>query len=319
MVQRIAVVGGGVSGLTCAVVCAERAQPTVILAEHVGAGTTSAAAAAIWYPYDTGPSARAITWALETYDALRDLTRDIHSGVSMLELRKFSRIGKIDIPRWALPLGARRLESEIPSAFTSGFALNVPLMDTTIYLDYLIKRFRAAGGEICPNKFVANLEDVDPKFDLIVNCSGIGARSLAQDFDLEPHRGQVVIVKKPHGLGAAVVCDDSPLMYAIPRSNDSVFGGTNLVSDDRSVDSSATARILSECSHVLEMNEPDVLEERVGLRPYRRSGIRLEGAQLRDGRAVIHNYGHGGSGFTVSWGCAEAVAQIAGCKSSDRG
>ena len=41
--------------------------------------------------------------------------------------------------------------SEIPAAFASGFALNVPLMDTTIYLDYLARRFGEAGGEIHSN------------------------------------------------------------------------------------------------------------------------------------------------------------------------
>jgi len=55
--------------------------------------------------------------------------------------------------------GARRLRSEIPSAFVSGFALHVPLMDTTTYLDYLEQRFRDAGGEIQPNKCFTKLEE----------------------------------------------------------------------------------------------------------------------------------------------------------------
>jgi D-amino-acid oxidase len=310
MAQMVAVVGAGVSGLTCAVLFAERGQRTAILAEQIGSGTTSAAAAAIWYPYDAGPSAEAIVWALETYGTLLDLAHDPRSGVSMLELRKFSRTGEIEIPKWALPLGARRLRTEIPSAFVSGFAVNVPLMDTTIYLDYLARRFRDAGGEIHPNRCFTKLEEVDPEFDLIVNCTGIGARTLVQDFDLEPHRGQIAIVTKIELL-RAIVCDDSPLMYVIPRKKDCVFGGTNHLSDDCTIDPSATARIVAECSHVLEINKPDVLGERVGLRPFRRSGVRIERTQLRDGRSLIHNYGHGGSGFTISWGCAEAVARIA--------
>jgi len=57
MTQMVAVVGAGVSGLTCAVVFAERGHRTAILAEKIGPGTTSSAAAAVWYPYDTGPSA----------------------------------------------------------------------------------------------------------------------------------------------------------------------------------------------------------------------------------------------------------------------
>jgi D-amino-acid oxidase len=186
----------------------------------------------------------------------------------------------------------------------------VPLMDTTIYLDYLAQRFRETGGEIHPNRCFAKLEDVDHAFDLVINCTGIGARTLVQDSDLEPHRGQVAIVRKID-LPCAVVCNDSPLMYAIPRTKDWVFGGTNELSDDRTIDPLATARIVAECSRVLDINKPDVLGERVGIRPFRRSGVRIERAQLRDGRVLIHDYGHGGSGFTLSWGCAEAVARIA--------
>jgi D-amino-acid oxidase len=310
MAKTVAVVGAGVSGLTCAVLFAERGYRTAIFAEEIGAGTTSAAAAAMWYPYDTGSSDKTIAWALETYRTLFDLSRDARTGVSIIELRTFSRTGEIEIPQWALPLGARRLRSEIPAAFVSGFTLNVPLTDTTIYLDYLAQRFSNAGGEIHPNECFAKLEDVDRSFDLIVNCTGIGSRTLVQDSELEPHRGQVAIVRKVD-LPYAVVCDDSPLTYAIPRVNDCVLGGTNDLSDDRTIEPAATARIVAECSRVLDLEKPDLLAERVGLRPFRRSGIRLERAQLADGRVVIHDYGHGGSGFTVSWACAAAVARIA--------
>jgi len=39
--------------------------------------------------------------------------------------------------------------------------------------------------------------------------------------------------------------------------------------------------------------------------------VRLERDRLGDGRTVIHDYGHGGSGFTLSWGCASEVLDIA--------
>jgi D-amino-acid oxidase len=310
MAQTVAIVGAGVSGLTCAVVLAERGYRAAIFAEHIGPGTTSAAAPAVWYPYDAEPFDQIIAWALETYRTLHELARDPSSGVSIIELRQFSRTGEIEIPEWALPLKARRIRSEIPPAFVSGFALNVPLMDTTLYLDYLAQRFRKAGGEIQPGRRLAKLEDVDQAFDLVINCTGIGARTLVHDSALEPHRGQVVIVPKID-LPYAVVCDGPPLMYAIPRSKDCVFGGTNRLSADCTVDPVATAQMVAECSRVLNIDKPDVLAERVGLRPFRSSGVRLEHAQLRDGRTLIHDYGHGGSGFTLSWGCAEAVASIA--------
>ena len=195
--------------------------------------------------------------------------------------------------------------------FKSGFSLRVPLTDTTIYLDYLAARFLKASGEIHANVRFENLEEVDPKFDLVIDCAGIGARELARDADLEPHRGQVAIVPKIDGLSCAIVCDDAPLMYAIPRTNDCVFGGTNEVSDNLAADPATTQRIVAECSRVLNIEKPPVLAERVGLRPFRRSGVRLERDRLRDGRTVIHNYGHGGAGFTLSWGCAREVLELA--------
>jgi len=312
MEHRVAIVGAGVSGLACGVLFAERGCRTAIFAEETAQGTTSAAAAAVWFPYHAEPADAVIAWALETYRLLVNLARERGTGVSIIELRQFSRTDEIQkIPQWAIPFGARQINrDEVLPAFTSGFTLNVPLMDTTIYLDYLAKRFLAAGGEINGNVRFEKLEDVSPAFDLVINCAGIGARELVQDIDLEPHRGQVAIVPKIDNLSCAIVCDDPPFMYAIPRTNDCVFGGTNEISDNLDADPTATVRILDECSRVLKVDNPTVLAERVGLRPFRKSGVRLERDRLRDGRTVIHNYGHGGSGFTLSWGCVEEVFRL---------
>jgi D-amino-acid oxidase len=310
--KQIAIIGAGVSGLTCGVIFAERGYRAAIFAKETGRQTTSSVAAAVWFPYHVEPAERVVPLALETYQVLLDLTRIPESGVSMIESRQFLRAGEIEIPAWAIPLGASVIPSEVEGSlesFKSGFSLRTPLMDTTIYLDYLATRFRKAGGKIQANVRFEKLEDVDAKFDLVINCTGIGARELVRDADLEPHRGQVAIVPKIEGLSCAIVCDDAPLMYAIPRTNDCVFGGTNELSDNLVADPATTSRIVTECSRVLNVDEPRVLAERVGLRPFRTSGIRLERDQLRDGRTVIHNYGHGGAGFTLSWGCAREVLQ----------
>ena len=203
---RVAVIGAGVSGLTCAVVCADHGWRTEIFAEQIG--TTSLAAAAMWYPYDAGPPERAIPWALQTYRKLEELALQPDTGVSMITLRMFSRTTVIEIPEWAVPLGAARIRSGIPAAFVSGFTLDVPLTDSSLYLDYLTRRFQKAGGVIHLNRRVAKFEEVDLAFDLVINCAGIGARTLAHDPDLEPHRGQVVIVPSLE-LSSAVVSDDA--------------------------------------------------------------------------------------------------------------
>src|SRR5438105_6380552 len=198
----------------------------------------------------------------------------------MLEIWQFTRVGLVPIPDWAKNLGARPISvipSEVegsltipafPSIFSNGYALNVPLIDTTIYLDYLANRFHNAGGTI-ESAHINKVEEIPRDFDVIVNCAGIGARELVHDWQLEPHRGQVAIVPKLD-LAQAIVCDDAPLMYAIPRTHDCVFGGTNSISENREPSAADTTAIVSECSRVLGIEAPPVIVVKVGLRPFRK-------------------------------------------------
>src|SRR6266480_1400750 len=147
MPKSVAIIGAGVSGVTCGVVFAERGFRTAIFAERIGQRTTSGAAAALWFPYDAQPADKVIPWALATYKVLVDLTKDPRSGVSMIELRQYCRTGQIQIPDWAssfvIPSTPPVMSSEVEtslnisdSAVSNGFAITVPLMDATIYLDY---------------------------------------------------------------------------------------------------------------------------------------------------------------------------------------
>lgn len=257
--------------MTCGVVLAERGHDVTIVASEIG--ITSRAAGAVWFPYDCEPAERVKAWALVTYDRLLELARRPDTGVSLIEFRCLD----IPVPVW------------VPSA--------VPLMETPKYLDYLRARFR---GEMKLGVTLQSLDELPG--DVVVNCTGVGANTLAHDDEVEPHRGQVIVTDKLE-LDAVVVHETS-LAYAIPRANDCIFGGTNDVSDDLAPSDDDTAKILAICRDYLGVTGR-VRDVKVGLRPFRRSGVRL----ARDGR-VIHNYGHGGSGFTVSWGCAEEVAAL---------
>jgi D-amino-acid oxidase len=212
-------------------------------------------------------------WALITYARLRELAGEDETGVTLVELRCLD----LSVPEW------------IPSA--------VPLTETPKYLDYLQKRFR---GKLRLGVTLRSLDELAG--DVVVNCTGVGARTLAHDAEVEPHRGQILVVDKLD-LPAALVHETS-LAYAIPRTADCILGGTNDQSDDLEPKAADTAKILDICSEYLGVTGR-VRQVKVGLRPFRRSGVRLEA----EGR-VIHNYGHGGSGFTVSWGCAEEVAAL---------
>jgi D-amino-acid oxidase len=118
IMDSVAIIGAGVSGLTCGVVFAERGYRTAIFAKETGQQTTSGAAAAIWFPYDAAPAERMIPWALDTYKTLVELSNNSRTGVSIIELHQFSRAGEIQIPDWAIPLAA----SVIPSGVENGAA-----------------------------------------------------------------------------------------------------------------------------------------------------------------------------------------------------
>src|ERR1044071_3764486 len=63
MNRNVAIVGAGVSGLTCGIVFAESGDRVAIFAKEIGQQTTSAAAAAIWFPYHVEPAQRVIPLA----------------------------------------------------------------------------------------------------------------------------------------------------------------------------------------------------------------------------------------------------------------
>src|ERR1043166_2356367 len=129
MNNRVAIIGAGVSGLTSAILFAEAGYEAAIFADEIGDETNSSAAAAIWYPYDVGPGAQIIRWALASYERFVELARGPETGVSVTELRVFSRLGPITPPDWAQSFATHSVpDPEIPSAFTGGFSIHVPLI-----------------------------------------------------------------------------------------------------------------------------------------------------------------------------------------------
>src|SRR4029453_8009464 len=116
---NVAIIGAGVSGLTCGVVFAERGYRTAIFAKDIGQQTTSSVAAAVWFPYHVEPTEKVIPLALETYQVLVDLARFPERGVSMIESRQFLRTGEVEIPDWAIRLGASVIPSEVEGSLES--------------------------------------------------------------------------------------------------------------------------------------------------------------------------------------------------------
>ncbi len=310
MKREVTVIGAGVIGLSTGIRLLERGYPVRLVARELPPETTSNRAAAIWYPYRAYPEERVLGWGRETFAELVRLMDDApESGVFEIELLElFDR--PAEDPWWRPAAGdfRRARPEELPPGYRDAYVVTVPVIDTSRYMAYLVDRLRTAGGRI-EQREVRSLDDLAGQ--LIVNCAGLGARTLVGDQSLFPIRGQVVRVKAPRVLRACID-EEGPrrLAYIIPRQDDVILGGTAEEGEwDLTPDPATAASIIDTCRAI----DPDlagleILDHAVGLRPGR-PVVRLE-SESRDGGAIIHNYGHGGAGFTLSWGCAAEAADL---------
>jgi D-amino-acid oxidase len=306
----VVVVGCGVIGLTAAICLREAGVDAGIVAARLPHATTSSVAAAIWYPYKAYPEDSVLSWGGRTFEVFEELSKTPESGVLMREGVEIWR-ERVPDPWWAgaVPRIRRCADDELPPGYIDGHAFAAPVVEMPVYLTYLMARFAAAGGSV-EQRTLSSLDEVDAR--VVVNCVGLGARDLVDDTTMEPIRGQVVRVRNP-GLKRFMLDEENPegVTYIVPRSGDCILGGTAEEGEwELEPDPETAAGIVRRCTHL----EPrlagvEVLEHRVGLRPARPE-IRLE---REDGPANvprIHNYGHGGSGITLSWGCAEETLRL---------
>lgn len=315
MSSEIIVLGGGVSGLSCAIRLQERGFQVRIITRDLPLQTTSQVAAAIWYVYSAYPLDKAQGWARRTLTELHHLVDHApESGVSLVPLVEMTLEPTPD-PWWRADVrGFRRLTAdEVLPPFKDGYGAQIPLVEPGIYLPYLLERFYANGGQL-EQRAIQTLEDLVQPDRLIINCTGVYAREVAADAGVYPLRGQVVHVEKLPGLNTAFMDEsvhDRP-RYIIPRSRDILIGGTLQREQwDLSPDAATTAEIIARAAEIYPgLREATVLGSAAGLRPGR-DAVRLELEKRDQDCAVIHNYGHGGAGFTLSWGCADDVAALA--------
>jgi D-amino-acid oxidase len=308
----VIVVGCGVIGLTTAVHMREEGLDVRIVAAALPLETTSSVAAALWYPYKAYPEDRILSWGKRTFEVLEDLASFPESGVLMREgVELWHR--PVPDPWWAsaVPRRVRRCaENELPPGYRDGHAFVAPVAEMPVYLGYLLDRFIGAGGHV-EHRDLSSLEEAGDG-RVVVNCAGLGARALVGDASVEPIRGQIVRVRNP-GLERFVLDEENPegVTYIVPRSEDCILGGTAEEGEwDTEPDPEVAAAILRRCAELeWRLAGAEVLEHKAGLRPGRPE-IRLEREDAASRPPRVHNYGHGGSGVTLSWGCAEETLRI---------
>jgi D-amino-acid oxidase len=320
---EVLVLGAGVIGLTTAVCLAETGVGVTVAAADPPERTTSVAAGAIWGPHLVGMDERVERWANVTLASLAELS---HPELGANELAGIvqtakgiaaSRESDAAPPEFAAPASdmSQCVPGQVPPGYASAWRLTATTVAMPGYLAYLARRFGRAGGRSAFGVKIGRLSDASqlaPAARVIVNCTGCGARDLVPDPDVVAVRGQVVVAANPgiteFFVGTSSEPDD--LTYLFPHGDVVVLGGTEQRGNwSLEADPSTAARIIATCA-VIEpsLRDAPVLEHRVGLRPARPQ-VRLE-AERSGAATIVHNYGHGGSGVTLSWGCAQDAVEL---------
>jgi D-amino-acid oxidase len=286
-VTDVVVIGAGIIGLTAAIRLRAAGAAVEVWSADDPLDTVSAVAAAAWYPTRMAEDPRVRAWGLRSYD---EFVRQLAGGVPGVLLRDTRNLGYTGraLPWWAPP-GASVTGGEV--------RFRAPLAEMDVYLPWLAAQVPVV------RRRVDSLGDALAAAPVVVNATGLAARELARDPAVQPARGQIALVRNP-GLTTSI---RSAGFYVHPRRRDVVLGGTFQIGDGRTSPDRATRETILSGTRALEpaLSGAEFLGDRVGLRPVRSGGPRVEAAG-----PVIHAYGHGGAGMTLSWGCADEIVAL---------
>ncbi len=344
---NVLVVGAGVIGLTTAIRLREAGHRVTIVAldtpasiaekgdESKSAPYTSMGSGGYWMPFHSAGE-RFEDWCLRTYDILEDEAIEGGTGVTMHDgfILQYKNMPQ-QLPFYAERAVMRRVTHQddirVPKNYVGALLMRVPICRMDDYLPSLEARALGVG---------AILRQVDTALDLnnaremarsvfsnqrgrvvVVNCTGVSAASFCEDESVVPGRGVTVRVRRPAN-GAnyfitendedGIMSRDGLLAYCLPRGDEYTLGGTIYEGDWNTVTSGSEANeLVTRCANLIPGIETwERTGAWTGLRPLRRNGIRLEAEPETGDVAVVSNYGHGGSGVTCCWGCAEEVVGI---------
>ncbi len=352
---RALVIGGGVSGLTTALLLRRSGFSVTIVAEKLAPDVTSVVAGALWEwpPAVCGSHQNALSlkrsksWCAESYTIFSELAGDPATGVFMrlvnfyfkhpveLNPKEAQKMNELrgHVQEFRHDAALAQVNQINPKAgVQDAYQYLAPMVDTDTYMDWLLNQAKAAGCAIVRRKLNGALREQELTLtrefnaDVIVNCAGLGARELAND-QMWPLRGALVRLRNENGATPCIsqahcmshdgISADPYFIFILPRGRNMLLVGGMAEPNEWNLDITLEnyppfRTMFDRCLEFLpalrklpiDPDEPG----RVGLRPVRKENMRLE---LEQGTRIIHNYGHGGSGVTFSWGCAREVAQIA--------
>lgn len=220
-----------------------------------------------------------------------------------------------------------------------GFQYDTWVLNAPMYLQFLYRKLLIEYDVKFINTKLKSLKEVNDivlNNPIIINCTGMGLQyNGGYDPDCFPIRGQTLLINPPKDcpfFGKTITYQhaDGKWTFVIPRPHNGgiILGGTKQpnewsteVRDEDTQDLLKRGEIyFPELMKVGEDGKKyfDVLRVNVGLRPARKSGLRIE-VEKHNQNHVIHNYGAGGMGYELSYGSGvkvyEKLLQIIGRQS----
>ncbi|WP_458117343.1 FAD-dependent oxidoreductase [Arthrobacter sp. D2-10] len=310
--ETITVIGGGVIGLSCALLLAQQKRNVKVITAHEVEDTVSSIAAAVWGPVHVEKSDRVRAWALRTREVFEELAVDPKTGIAPQESVAYMR-ARPKTDRWyeSVVQPARELlEDQLPAAYGYGTLSRSLRIDMSRYLPWLRDKCLEA-GVVIEHREVSGFDDV-PGQGPIVLAAGLNSRTFNGDTESYPIRSQIVMLANTGGLTTSISDRDHPegMMYVFPRGDTVICGGypePHVWNPE--YDLAQEARILERAFELAPSLAGAPIERQVvGHRPARPT-VRLDREDYGL-RPIINCYGHGGAGVTLSWGCAESVSEL---------
>lgn len=307
---NILIIGSGISGLSSALKLLNAGHKVTIWSKESSElePSTSVNAYAIWVPVKIDADPRVERWTNESFVELSKLARVPGTGI---EIRSVFQLKPARSEPWfaaTVPGVRHALPSEISADYADAHVINAaPVVDPPTYLAWLRRQIRAKGGKLL-TRTIQSFSECPAEFDVVLNCSGLGARTLANDSTLFPERVQVVKIKH-NGFQHVVIDDEGAHKRAciVPHANYIKLGAVfDTGNESLTTDPACTRDILDRCKRMVpgfKADLADVISVSRALRP-ERPLTRVELDNFDGGRALIHNYGHDGMGYILSCGIA---------------
>ncbi|OXU22749.1 hypothetical protein TSAR_002254 [Trichomalopsis sarcophagae] len=172
----------------------------------------------------------------------------------------------------------------------------------------------AADGVNLVTRRVESLKELAKDYDIIMNCTGLGAKRLCQDRYMVPISGQIIKAKAPW-IKTFFYADLNT--YIIPGTDGLITLGGNREygSYDVSICRHQATAIRERCEKLVpSLTKAETVMHKNGIRPHREGGIRSGTEKIQDGlhsATVIHNYGHSGYGICTAPGTSKYAVELA--------